>query len=168
MFDIHLLDLWNKADLVVTKTISTPKDCTRSVMRTDFVRYHFNGTLLDGSVFDSSTDREPLEVNMGEGVVIPGFEAALEGRVKGEKFTIKISADNAYGEHLDDLVVKVPRENLSHDITPEIGMGLNIPTDSGDIEVQIVGIDDDMLILDANHPFAGKDLTFSVEIIDVM
>ncbi|XP_035517241.1 peptidyl-prolyl cis-trans isomerase FKBP10 [Morone saxatilis] len=99
VFDIHLLDLWNKADLVVTKTITTPKDCKRSVMRTDFVRYHFNGTLLDGSVFDSSYTRKQTHDSLvGEGWLIKGMDEGLLGMCVGEIRNIVIPPFKAYGE----------------------------------------------------------------------
>ncbi|XP_069011625.1 peptidyl-prolyl cis-trans isomerase FKBP10 isoform X2 [Embiotoca jacksoni] len=99
VFDIQLLDLWNKADLVVTKTISTPKDCKRSVMRTDFVRYHFNGTLLDGSTFDSSYIRKQTHDSLvGEGWLIKGMDEGLLGMCVGEIRNIVIPPFKAYGE----------------------------------------------------------------------
>ncbi|KAM9716912.1 peptidyl-prolyl cis-trans isomerase FKBP9 [Menidia menidia] len=99
VFDIILLDLWNKADLVVTKSISTPKDCRRSVMRTDFVRYHFNGTLLDGTVFDSSYNRKQTQNSLvGEGWMIKGMDEGLLGMCVGEIRNIVIPPFKAYGE----------------------------------------------------------------------
>ncbi|XP_017294801.1 peptidyl-prolyl cis-trans isomerase FKBP10 [Kryptolebias marmoratus] len=99
VFDVHLLDLWNKADLVVTKTISTPKDCKRSVMRTDFVRYHFNGTLLDGTPFDSSYTRKQTHNSLvGEGWLIKGMDEGLLGMCVGETRHIIIPPFKAYGE----------------------------------------------------------------------
>ncbi|KAM8836106.1 peptidyl-prolyl cis-trans isomerase FKBP9 [Spinachia spinachia] len=99
VFEIHLVDLWNKADLVVTKTISTPKDCKRSVMRTDFVRYHFNGTLLDGTVFDSSYTRKQTHDSLvGEGWLVKGMDEGLVGMCVGEIRNIVIPPFKAYGE----------------------------------------------------------------------
>ncbi|XP_071375619.1 peptidyl-prolyl cis-trans isomerase FKBP10 [Centroberyx affinis] len=99
VFDLHLLDLWNKADLVVTKTIATPKDCRRSVMRTDFVRYHYNGTLLDGSTFDSSYIREQThDTLVGEGWLIKGMDEGLLGMCVGEIRNIVIPPFKGYGE----------------------------------------------------------------------
>ncbi|KAM7370754.1 hypothetical protein PAMP_010277 [Pampus punctatissimus] len=99
VFEVHLLDLWNKADLVVTKTITTPKDCKRSVMRTDFVRYHFNGTLLDGTTFDSSYNRKQTQdALVGEGWLIKGMDEGLLGMCVGEIRNILIPPFKAYGE----------------------------------------------------------------------
>ena len=133
----------------------------------DVVRVHYTGTFTDGEIFDSSRDREPLDFVMGEESLISGFEAALLGHEKGDRFTVTIPADDAYGEHLDELIMEVPRSEVPADITPEVGMMLQIATDEGDMEVEIVDIEDDRLILDANHPLAGEDLVFDIEVIDV-
>uniref|UniRef100_A0A8C4Z5R8 peptidylprolyl isomerase n=1 Tax=Gadus morhua TaxID=8049 RepID=A0A8C4Z5R8_GADMO len=99
VFDLHLLDLWNNADMVVTKTISTPKDCRRSIMRTDFARYHFNGTLLDGTLFDSSYAREQTHDSLvGEGWLIKGLDEGLLGMCVGEIRTVVIPPFKGYGE----------------------------------------------------------------------
>ena len=133
----------------------------------DAVRVHYTGTFTDGEIFDSSRDREPLDFVMGEESLISGFEAALLGHEKGDRFTVTIPADDAYGEHLDELIMEVPRSEVPADIMPEVGMMLQIATDEGDMEVEIVDIEDDRLILDANHPLAGEDLVFDIEVIDV-
>ncbi|XP_054454886.1 peptidyl-prolyl cis-trans isomerase FKBP10 [Anoplopoma fimbria] len=137
VFDIHLLDLWNKADLVLAKTITTPKDCKRSVMRTDFVRYHFNGTLLDGTVFDSSYNRKQTHDSLvGEGWLIKGMDEGLMGMCVGEIRHIVIPPFKAYGEKgsgtdippqatlvFDVLLVDIhnPKDNLTVDnqVVPE-------------------------------------------------
>lgn len=131
------------------------------------VRVHYTGTFSDGEVFDSSREREPLEFVVGEEALISGFEAALKGHEKGDRFSVTIPADEAYGEHLEELLMEVPRGEVPENIQPEVGMMLQIATDDGDMEVQIVEINDDVLILDANHPLAGEDLTFDIEVIDV-
>lgn len=137
VFEIHLLDLWNKADLVVTKTITTPKHCKRSVMRTDFVRYHFNGTLLDGTVFDSSYMRNQTHDSLvGEGWLIKGMDEGLLGMCVGEIRHITIPPFKAYGEKgsgkeipsqatlvFDVLLVDIhnPKDNISveEQVVPE-------------------------------------------------
>ena len=121
------------------------------------VRVHYTGTFSDGEVFDSSREREPLEFTIGDGSLIPGFEDALLGHNAGDRFTVTIPADEAYGEHLEELLMEVP----------EVGMMLQIATDDGDMEVQIVEVNDKVVVLDANHPLAGEDLTFDIEVIDV-
>mgnify|MGYP000304428307 CR=1 FL=1 len=122
------------------------------------VRVHYTGTFSDGEVFDSSREREPLEFTIGDGSLIPGFEDALLGHNAG---------DEAYGEHLEELLMEVPVSEVPEDIKPEVGMMLQIATDDGDMEVQIVEVNDKVVVLDANHPLAGEDLTFDIEVIDV-
>ena len=116
------------------------------------VRVHYTGTFSDGEVFDSSREREPLEFTIGDGSLIPGFEDALLGHNAGDRFTVTIPADEAYGEHLEELLMEVPVSE--------------VPEDS-DMEVQIVEVNDKVVVLDANHPLAGEDLTFDIEVIDV-
>ena len=132
----------------------------------DTVRVHYTGTFSDGEVFDSSREREPLEFSIGDGSLIPGFEDALIGRAKGDRFTVTIPADDAYGEHLEELLMEVPPSEVPEDIKPEVGMMLQIATDDGDMEVQI-DVNDKAVVLDANHPLAGEDLTFDIEVVDV-
>ena len=131
------------------------------------VRVHYTGTFSDGEVFDSSREREPLEFTIGDGSLIPGFEDALLGHKAGDRFTVTIPADDAYGEHLEELLMEVPVSEVPEDIKPEVGMMLQIATDEGDMEVQIVEVNDKAVVLDANHPLAGEDLTFDIEVIDV-
>jgi peptidylprolyl isomerase len=131
------------------------------------VRVHYTGTFSDGEVFDSSREREPLEFTIGDGSLIPGFEDALLGHNAGDRFTVTIPADEAYGEHLEELLMEVPVSEVPEDIKPEVGMMLQIATDDGDMEVQIVEVNDKVVVLDANHPLAGEDLTFDIEVIDV-
>ena len=131
------------------------------------VRVHYTGTFSDGEVFDSSREREPLEFTIGDGSLIPGFEDALLGHNAGDRFTVTIPADEAYGEHLEELLMEVPVSEVPEDIKPEVGMMHQIATDDGDMEVQIVEVNDKVVVLDANHPLAGEDLTFDIEVIDV-
>ena len=137
------------------------------------VRVHYTGTFSDGEVFDSSREREPLEFTIGDGSLIPGFEDALLGhgsvRLSGylRNPAFSIPADEAYGEHLEELLMEVPVSEVPEDIKPEVGMMLQIATDDGDMEVQIVEVNDKVVVLDANHPLAGEDLTFDIEVIDV-
>ena len=88
-------------------------------------------------------------------------------RCSGDRFTVSIPADEAYGEHLEELLMEVPVSEVPEDIKPEVGMMLQIATDDGDMEVQIVEVNDKVVVLDANHPLAGEDLTFDIEVIDV-
>ena len=134
----------------------------------DTVQVKYTGKLADGTVFDSSVGREPLEFTLGEGQVIPGFEKAVFGMKVGEKKTVTIPADEAYGPHFDDMVVEVPREKLPEDITPEVGQQLGVKrTDGGTSIVTIISVSDNAVTIDANHPLAGKDLTFEIELVKI-
>lgn len=130
------------------------------------VSVHYTGTLADGTEFDSSRDRAPLTFVVGDGSMIAGFDAAVRGHEKGERLRVVIPAIEAYGEHLDDLVVELPRDQLPSHIAPEIGMTLQVGTEQGDLDVTLTALSDETLTLDANHPLAGKDLTFDIEIVD--
>lgn len=128
---------------------------------------HYTGTLKDGTVFDSSREREPLEFVLGSGMLIPGFEKAVLGKAAGDVVTTEIPAAEAYGEHIDELVGVVPRSDIPEDITPEVGMMLQVSTDQGAMDVVISRVDDDEIELNGNHPLAGKDLVFEIEIVEI-
>lgn len=132
------------------------------------VKVHYTGKLSDGTVFDTSVNRDPLEFRIGDGHIIRGFENAVEGMSVGEKKTINIRADEAYGPHRNDLVVRIERSLIPSDITPAIGMTLQIKQPNGVINVVIAGMDESSITLDANHPLAGKDLTFDIELVEVV
>ena len=132
------------------------------------VKVHYTGTLKDGSVFDSSAEREPLEFKLGEGQLIPGFEKAVVGLEEGEKTTVDIPVDEAYGEAREDLVINVPKDQLPDDVEPEVGMQLQVNQPDGQpVPVRVAEISDDELMLDANHPLAGKDLSFEIELVEI-
>ena len=131
------------------------------------VKVHYTGTLEDGSVFDSSADRDPIEFEIGAGTVIPGFEEAIKGMAVEETKTITIPCAEAYGEYRDDMCGEFPRDQLPGEITPEVGMVLEMQTPDGDMPVRITALDDENLTLDANHPLAGKDLTFELTLVEV-
>jgi FKBP-type peptidyl-prolyl cis-trans isomerase 2 len=134
----------------------------------DTVQVNYTGKLADGTVVDSSVGREPLEFTLGVGQVIPGFEKAVLGMKVGEKKTVTIPVDEAYGPHHDDLVAEVPREKLPEDITPEVGQQLGVKrTDGGTSIVTIISVSDNAVTIDANHPLAGKDLTFEIELVKI-
>jgi len=136
--------------------------------RNDKVRVHYTGRLDDGSVFDTSQGAEPLEFTIGANQVITGFENAVKEMEVGEKKTIKIPADEAYGPRREDLVIKVERAKFPPHITPEVGMHLQITQSGGSIlNVLISEVTDEYVTLDANHPFAGKDLTFDLELVSI-
>lgn len=135
----------------------------------DTVKVHYTGKLNDGSVFDTSRERnEPLEFTLGQGQLIPGFEKAVEGMDIGDSTTVEIPSDEAYGERRDDLELEVSRDELPDNIEPEVGMQLQMQQQQNGkaIPVQIKEVTDDKVKLDANHPLAGKDLTFDIELVE--
>ncbi|HZD06245.1 MAG TPA: peptidylprolyl isomerase [Longimicrobiales bacterium] len=134
----------------------------------DTVHVHYTGRLDDGTVFDSSRERQPLEFTLGEGRVIPGFERAVTGMEPGENRTATIAAAEAYGPHRDDLVMTVGHDQLPDDLQPQVGQKLGMRTSEGrTMEVQITATDEDAVQLDANHPLAGRDLTFDIELVRI-
>lgn len=134
----------------------------------DTVKVHYTGTLENGEVFDTSKEREPLEFQLGQGQLIPGFEKAVIGMAEGDSTTVDIPSDEAYGEVRDDLIINVPKDQLPDDVEPQIGMQLQVNQQNGQpIPVRITEIKDEELILDANHPLAGKDLKFEIKLLEV-
>ena len=132
------------------------------------VKVHYTGKLDDGSVFDSSVDRDPLEFTMGQGQLIKGFEAAVLGMSPEEEVTVTIPAAEAYGEVREDLIQSVNRSMLPEDMNPEIGMQLMSQMPNGQqIPVTVVDVTDDSIKVDANHHLAGKDLTFEIKVVSV-
>ncbi|SMX30221.1 FKBP-type peptidyl-prolyl cis-trans isomerase SlyD [Pelagimonas phthalicica] len=134
----------------------------------DTVRIHYTGTLDDGSTFDSSAGRDPLEFKLGSGQVIPGFDKGVDGMSVGEKKTIHIPADEAYGQKDDRAVQAIPRENIPDDIPLEVGIQLQMQSPTGQVmPVTVTEVTETEVTLDANHPLAGKDLTFELELVSV-
>lgn len=134
----------------------------------DTVKVHYSGRLTDGTTFDSSDGREPLEFKVGNGDVIKGFDDGVEGMAVGDKKTVHISAAEAYGQKEEDRIVNFPRANFPPDMEPEVGMQLNMTNGGGQvIPVVIVDIDGENVTLDANHPLAGQDLIFDIELVDI-
>ncbi|WP_165176846.1 peptidylprolyl isomerase [Desulfovibrio sp. ZJ369] len=138
-----------------------------AIRKGDTVRVHYTGTLADGTVFDSSKERDPLEFTLGKGMLIPGFEAAVEGREAGDTVTVTIPADQAYGDVDPELIFTVPRAQVPDHIPQEVGVPLQLSNEQGQMDVTIAEVGDDEITLDANHPLAGKELTFEIEIVDV-
>ncbi|MBN2759314.1 MAG: peptidylprolyl isomerase [Rhodobacteraceae bacterium] len=132
------------------------------------VRIHYTGTLDDGSVFDSSEGRDPLEFTVGSGQIIPGLDRAIDGMTTGEQKTVTIPAAEAYGEYHPEARQDVPRDQIPADIPLDQGTMLNMQTPDGrQIPVQVAELTDATVTLDANHPLAGKALTFAVEVVSV-
>ena len=134
----------------------------------DTVKIHYTGTLEDGSVFDSSRGREPIQFTIGQDQVIAGFEQAVVGMSPGDSKTAAIPAGQAYGPRSDEMVMEVERQRLPDDLEPEIGMRLQIDHGEGqDMVVNVTEVTDSHVIIDANHPLAGKDLTFELELVEI-
>ena len=139
-----------------------------SIQKGDKVKVHYTGTLQDGTVFDSSKDREPLEFEVGSGQLIPGFEKAVIDLKSGETTTVTIPSDPAYGEFREDMVVEVEKSNLPEEIKPEKGLQLQVQQPDGQaLPVVIQDVTETHIVLDANHPLAGRDLTFEIELISI-
>ncbi len=135
----------------------------------DTVRVHYTGRLEDGTVFDSSVNRGPLQFTLGEGLLIPGFEQAVIGMSPGESKTAEVSADQAYGPHREEMVVEIDRQEFPSHFQPEVGQQLQIPQPDGRItRLTVTEVSDQKVTLDANHPLAGKDLTFDIHLLEIV
>jgi FKBP-type peptidyl-prolyl cis-trans isomerase 2 len=135
----------------------------------DTVRIHYTGTLDDGSVFDSSRDREPLEFTVGSGQIIPGLEQAIPGMKIGEEKTVAIPCDLAYGPHDPNGRQAIPRDQVPEHIPLELGTALQMQLPDGRaMAVTVAEVTEAEVVLDANHPLAGKDLTFDVEMVEIV
>ncbi|WP_292410200.1 MULTISPECIES: FKBP-type peptidyl-prolyl cis-trans isomerase [unclassified Methanoculleus] len=135
----------------------------------DTVKVHYTGKLEDGTVFDSSNEREPLEFTIGNGQIISGFEQAVIGMTPGETKTATIPPEEAYGPHREDMTLTVDREQFPEDINPEPGQQLQIQQPDGKAAIVVVSdVSTSTVTLDANHPLAGKPLTFDIRLMDVV
>jgi len=134
----------------------------------DNVRIHYTGTLDDGTVFDSSSGRDPLEFTVGSGQIIPGLDRELPGMAAGEKKTVTIAPGDAYGERQAGATQAIPRDQIPADIPLEIGTGLQMRTPDGrTVNVTVAEVTDETVTLDANHPLAGQALTFAFEVVSI-
>jgi peptidylprolyl isomerase len=135
----------------------------------DTVQVNYTGKLADGTIFDSTEGRTPYELTLGAGQAIPGFDNAILGMKVGEKKTVTIPSDEAYGPHLDDMVIEVSRDRIRSDNEPTVGQVLTSTAANGqEIRFTIIAISDNGTVtLDANHPLAGKDLTFDIELVTI-
>ncbi len=139
-----------------------------TVKEKDTVRVHYTGKLEDGQVFDSSLEREPLEITLGQGMLIPGFEKGLVDMKVNEKKTVNVPKEEAYGDVQKELFQEVSNENLPKEIKPEVGMGLMAKNpDGSERQLRVAEVKDDSIVVDANHPLAGKDLTFDLEVVEI-
>ena len=134
----------------------------------DTVSFHYTGTLSDGSTFDSSVGSDPMEAKLGDGLLIPGFEAALVGMAVGDEKSFAVAADEAYGERRPDLVQVLERGVFPDGTAVEVGQMYELMNHKGDpMPVTVVAIEEDEVTIDANHPLAGQDLTFALELIGI-
>ena len=134
----------------------------------DTVKVHYHGRLTDGTTFDSSEGREPLEFKVGSGAVISGFDQGVLGMGIGDKKTIEIPVDEAYGPVDEQMIMEFPKDRFPKDMVPEVGMQLNMSNDSGqNFPVIIAEVKEDVVVLDANHPLAGEDLIFDLELVAI-
>jgi peptidylprolyl isomerase len=134
----------------------------------DTVKIHYTGKLDDGTQFDSSAGRDPLEFQLGGGQVIRGFEEAVEGMAVGDSKEVSLEPDNAYGQRHEHLVQEVPRSALPDDLNPEQGMGLQATDPQGQVtQFAVVDVSEESITVDANHPLAGQTLHFSLELVSI-
>ncbi len=139
------------------------------VKEKDTIKVHYTGKLAsNGEVFDSSLEREPLEFTLGEGMLIPGFEKGVIDMKVNEKKTINIKKDEAYGDVREELFQKVDKAQLPKEIEPKVGMGLVSQNPDGtERQLRVAEVNDDHIVVDANHPLAGHDLTFDLELVEI-
>jgi len=134
----------------------------------DTVKIHYTGTLDDGTQFDSSEGRDPLEFQLGSGQVIPGFEKAVEGMSVGDKKSVNIEPEDAYGARQDQMVQDVPKSALPDDLVPEVGMALQARGQDGQtLRLTVTDVAEDSITVDGNHPLAGKALNFDIELVHI-
>jgi len=135
----------------------------------DTVRVHYTGRLADGTVFDTSLGQEPMEFTLGAGQVIPGFEEAVVGMNPGESKTVEVPAEQAYGPHREELVLEIDRRQVPPNLELEVGQQL-VLRQAPDrlIRVTVADLSETTVTLDANHPLAGKDLTFEIQLVEIV
>jgi len=160
---LHQADVLDKF-----RNLSTQQKNMQQVKKGDTVKVHYHGKLTNGTTFDSSAGREPLEFEVGSGMVIPGFDEGVTGMSIGDKKTIHIPADQAYGQKEEHMIMEFPRDRFPEDMVPEVGMQLNMSNGSGqNFPVVITEVRETVVVLDANHPLAGEDLVFDLELVAI-
>lgn len=140
-----------------------------SVKEGDTVKVHYTGRLDDGTQFDTSSGREPLELTVGSGNIIPGFEKSVVGMAPGDTKTVTVPSEEAYGDHRDDMVQTVSREQIPPEVEVAPGVQLRASNQNGQpFLLTVVDVSDEAVTVDANHPLAGKDLTFEIELVEIV
>ncbi len=141
----------------------------QQVKEGDVVKVHYTGKLINGEQFDSSVDREPLEFTVGAGQMIKGFDDAMPGMNLGEKKTINIAPDDAYGPRSEEAIIEFPKSNIPADMKLEPGMPLTLSNQQGQpVPVIVVEVKEEVIILDANHFLAGQELIFDIELVEIL
>ena len=141
----------------------------QQVQNGDKIKVHYHGKLRSGETFDSSDGREPLEFTVGSGQVIKGFDEGVKGMKVGDKKTVEIAVGDAYGEKQQEMMIEFPKEQFPADMNPEVGMQLMMSNGSGqNFPVTVAEVKEDSVILDANHPLAGQDLIFDLELVEIV
>ena len=155
--------------LLIKPIIISKNNIMSQVKANDTVKVHYTGKLADGQVFDSSVERgEPIEFTMGQGQLIPGFEKGLIDMEVNEKKTINIPKEEAYGEPREELVQEVQKSQLPEEIKPEVGMGLVSKSPDGqEMNLVVKDVKEETIVVDGNHPLAGKDLVFDLEVVEI-
>ena len=140
----------------------------KQVKEGDVVKVHYTGKLVNGEQFDSSVGREPLEFTVGAGQMIKGFDDAMPGMNLGEKKTINIAPEDAYGPRSEEAIIEFPKENVPADMVLEPGMPLTLSNQDGQpVPVIVIEVKDDIIVLDANHFLAGQELIFDIELVEI-
>jgi peptidylprolyl isomerase len=158
-----------KTNLISFAAVGTKTNVMGQVKEGDVVRVHYTGTLTSGEQFDSSAGREPLEFTVGAGQMIKGFDAAMPGMTVGEKKTINIAPEEAYGPKNEEAIIEFPKEHVPADMKLEPGMQLTLSDQAGNpVPVIVVEVKDEVVILDANHFLAGEALVFDIELVEIV
>jgi FKBP-type peptidyl-prolyl cis-trans isomerase 2 len=140
----------------------------QQVQNGDKIKVHYHGKLRSGETFDTSDGREPLEFTVGSGQVIKGFDEGVKGMKVGDKKTVEIQVTDAYGEKQHEMMIEFPKDQFPADMNPEIGMQLMMSNGSGQqFPVTVAEVKEESIVLDANHPLAGQDLIFDLELVSI-
>jgi FKBP-type peptidyl-prolyl cis-trans isomerase 2 len=138
------------------------------VKENNTIKVNYTGKLSNGQIFDTSEGKEPIEFVLGQGRLIPGFEKGLIDMKLNEKKTIEIAKDQAYGDVNDNLIQEIKKTDLPQDMEPKVGMGLVSKSPDGkEINLMVVEVKDESIVIDGNHPLAGHDLIFDVEVVEI-